>query len=152
MSKINQLLQGVNVVNVGIEMFKDDVVRQGASAIQLDWRPPGGGKPEVIAALGALSQAAVAERIAIANKQAVERIIQSHPVLVGFRAGNRCRAGHDQDDDPARRPADRLGTDVRRHARCGDGRAGVRATRQERRRGGRARRLRGDHLLAVSRA
>ncbi|HYG86750.1 MAG TPA: DUF1116 domain-containing protein [Azospirillum sp.] len=84
MSKINELFQGVNVINVGIELFKDDLVRQGASVTQLDWRPPGGGKPELIAALGALSQPAVAERIAAANQLAVERIIAAHPVLVGF--------------------------------------------------------------------
>jgi len=84
MSKINELFQGVNVINVGIELFKDDLVRQGASVTQLDWRPPGGGKPELIAALGSLSQPAVAERIAAANQQAVERIIAAHPVLVGF--------------------------------------------------------------------
>ncbi|MBP2316142.1 DUF1116 domain-containing protein [Azospirillum soli] len=84
MSKINELFQGVNVINVGIELFKDDLVRQGASVTQLDWRPPGGGKPELIAALGSLSQPGVAERIAAANQRAVERIIAAHPVLVGF--------------------------------------------------------------------
>ncbi len=84
MSRISELFQGVNVINVGLEMFKDDITRQGASVTQLDWRPPGGGKPEVIAALGALSQASVADKIAAANEKAIERIITSHPVLVGF--------------------------------------------------------------------
>jgi hypothetical protein len=42
---IEKLFKGINAINVGIEMFKDGVVRQGAAAVHLDWRPPGGGKP-----------------------------------------------------------------------------------------------------------
>jgi len=84
MSRINQLFKGVSAINVGIEMFKDDVVRQGAPAVQLDWRPPGGGKAEVVAALDRLADPAMARRIALANDEAVRRIIESHPVLVGF--------------------------------------------------------------------
>ncbi len=84
MTRIHDLFQKVNVINVGIEMFKDDLIRQGASATHLDWKPPGGGKPEVIAALDMLSQRAVADKIERANQEAIERIIKSHPVLVGF--------------------------------------------------------------------
>ena len=84
MSRINELFKGINAINVGIEMFKDDIVRQGASAVHLDWRPPGGGKPEVIAALDLLSDPAMAKRIDAANEEAVRRIVESHPVLVGF--------------------------------------------------------------------
>lgn len=84
MSRIGGLFKGVDVINVGIEFFKDDIVRQGARAVQVDWRPPGGGKAEVIAALDRLAEPAMAERIESANQQAVERIINSRPVLVGF--------------------------------------------------------------------
>jgi hypothetical protein len=84
MNRIEQLFKGVNVVNVGIEMFKNDVARQGAPVVQLDWKPPGGGKPEVIAALDRLADPALAKRIDAANEEAVRRIVQSHPVLVGF--------------------------------------------------------------------
>lgn len=84
MSRIQELFKGVNVVNVGIEFFKDDIVKQGARAVHLDWRPPGGGKPEILAALDRLAVPLVAQRIETANQVAVERIINSHPVLVGF--------------------------------------------------------------------
>jgi hypothetical protein len=84
MSRIEQLFKGISAINVGIEMFKDDVVRQGARAVHLDWRPPGGGKPAVIAALDVLAQPVLARRIAAANEDAVRRIVQAHPVLVGF--------------------------------------------------------------------
>ncbi len=84
MTRINELFRKVNVVNVGIEMFKDDVIRQGAPATHLEWKPPGGGKPEVVAALDRLAGKALTDKIETANKEAVERIIKSHPVLVGF--------------------------------------------------------------------
>ncbi|WP_409175243.1 DUF1116 domain-containing protein [Brevibacillus fortis] len=85
MSKINELFNGkIHAINVGIEFFKDDIIKQNANASHLDWKPPGGGKPELINALDRLENAAVAEKIAAANKMAVERIINSQPMLVGF--------------------------------------------------------------------
>ncbi len=84
MSRINDLFKNINVINVGIEFFKDDILKQNAPAVHLDWQPPGGGKPEVIAALDALARPDRAARIEAANKLAVERIINSHPVLVGY--------------------------------------------------------------------
>ena len=45
---------------------------------------PGGGKPEVIALLDKLDQPDIQEKIEAANKLAVERIINSQPVLIGF--------------------------------------------------------------------
>ncbi len=84
MNEIEKLFAGVNVVNVGIEFIKDDIRKQGASAIHLDWRPPAGGKPEVIAALDRLAEPGIAARIEKANAEAVKRITEAHPVLVGF--------------------------------------------------------------------
>ncbi|MFC8689108.1 DUF1116 domain-containing protein [Brevibacillus porteri] len=85
MSKINELFNGkIHAINVGIEFFKDDIIKQNANASHLDWKPPGGGKPELINALDRLENAAVAQKIAAANKLAVERIINSQPMLVGF--------------------------------------------------------------------
>ncbi len=49
-----------------------------------------------------------ADKIAAANQQALERIIQSHPVLIGFdQAIKRC-AGHDAENHSSRRAADHL--------------------------------------------
>lgn len=84
MSHIQELFSGVNAVNVGVELFKDDLRRQGAPVVQVDWRPPGGGKPELVAALDRLAQPDVARRIEAANAAAVRRIVDSQPVLVGF--------------------------------------------------------------------
>ena len=38
------LLEGrPRVINVGLEMFADDLVRQDVEVVQVDWRPPAGG-------------------------------------------------------------------------------------------------------------
>ncbi|MGE7903403.1 DUF1116 domain-containing protein [Peribacillus sp. NPDC094092] len=85
MSKINELFNSkLNVINVGIESFKDDLLKQNANVTHLEWFPPGGGKSEIIAALDKLEDPVMAEKIEVANKEAVERIIQSQPVLIGF--------------------------------------------------------------------
>ncbi|MFJ3958850.1 DUF1116 domain-containing protein [Arthrobacter sp. NPDC090010] len=81
----SQLFGGrLNVVNIGLSMFEDDIRSQGAPVRTLDWTPPGGGKPEVIAALDKLSEPAIAARIEAANAEAVERIKSAQPMLVGF--------------------------------------------------------------------
>ena len=81
----SQLFGGqLNVVNIGLSMFEDDIRSQGAPVRTLDWTPPGGGKPEVIAALDALARPEIAERIVAANAEAVDRIKNAKPMLVGF--------------------------------------------------------------------
>ena len=76
--------QPLSAINVGAEMFADDIKAQGAPVTHLDWTPPGGGRPDVIAVLTALSRSDLAVKIADANAEAVERIITSQPVLVGY--------------------------------------------------------------------
>jgi NifU-like protein involved in Fe-S cluster formation len=94
MSKINELFTSkIHAINVGIEFFKDDILKQNASATHLDWTPPGGGKPELIAALDKLENPSIAEKIEEANKLAVERIINSQPVLIGFDQAINCVPG-----------------------------------------------------------
>ena len=85
MSKINELFnEKINVINVGIESFKDDMLKQNATVTHLEWMPPGRGNPEIIAALDKLEEPTIAEKIEEANKLAVERIVNSQPVLIGF--------------------------------------------------------------------
>lgn len=85
MANINTLFKSdLHVVNVGIDMFKNDILKQNAKVTHLEWKPPGGGKPELIAALDKLSRPEITAKIDEANKQAVERIINSRPVLIGY--------------------------------------------------------------------
>jgi len=94
MSKINELFNSkLNVINVGIEFFKDDILKQNATATHLEWKPPGGGKPELIKALDRLEDPALIEKIEAANKLAVERIVNSQPILIGFDQAINCVPG-----------------------------------------------------------
>lgn len=74
----------LSAINIGASMFADDIRSQGAAVSDLDWTPPGGGRPDVVAALSTLARADLSERIEAANADAVNRIITSQPVLVGF--------------------------------------------------------------------
>jgi hypothetical protein len=91
---------------------------------QLDWTPPGQGNMQVVAALDEIADSPLADKIAAANQQALERIIQSHPVLIGLtRPSTWCR--DDPQHHPARRAADPLGKNVRCDERRGHRGAGV---------------------------
>lgn len=76
--------QPLNVINIGIAMFSDDLKKQHVPVTQLDWTPPGQGNIQIVEALDQLAEKSLAEKIAAANHIALERIIQSHPVLVGY--------------------------------------------------------------------
>jgi FdrA protein len=41
----------MSAINVGLESFYDSLKSQGASAIQVDWRPPAGGNEQLMAIL-----------------------------------------------------------------------------------------------------
>jgi FdrA protein len=46
-----EILGAPIAVNIGLESFYDDLVEQGVSAMQLDWRPPARGSEQVISIL-----------------------------------------------------------------------------------------------------
>ncbi|MDI3417744.1 YlbE family protein [Streptomyces luteolus] len=82
---VHDLFAGdLDVVNVGLAMFEQDIAAQGAKVTTLDWTPPGSGKPEILDALDALESPEAAARIEAANALAVERIANSQPLLTGF--------------------------------------------------------------------
>lgn len=85
MSKINELFnQDLNVINVGLELISADLQEQHTPVAQLNWTPPGGGNPNIIKALEALEGNDIAQKIEAANAEAVERIMNSRPMLIGF--------------------------------------------------------------------
>ncbi|WNS74752.1 DUF1116 domain-containing protein [Bacillus sp. DTU_2020_1000418_1_SI_GHA_SEK_038] len=94
MSKINELFNSkLNVINVGVESFKDDMHEQNAEVAHLDWTPPGRGNPSLIAALDKLEDPAIMAKIEEANKLAAERIVNSQPVLIGYDQAINCVPG-----------------------------------------------------------
>jgi hypothetical protein len=45
---------GPNVINIGVQDFADSLKVQGAEVIHVNWIPPAGGDPELIALLDQL--------------------------------------------------------------------------------------------------
>ncbi|MDT8900516.1 DUF1116 domain-containing protein [Anaeroselena agilis] len=79
MAPINDLFgKKLSVINIGAPVFKDDLAAQNVSVVQLDWRPPAGGRPELIAALDVLRDRAATDE---ANAVAVAAILDARPVL-----------------------------------------------------------------------
>jgi hypothetical protein len=82
---IQSLLQGpVRVVNVGLAGFARDLAANGETVAQVDWTPPAGGRPELLAALSEVDSSWVEA----ANGAALEQILAADPVLADVaRAG-----------------------------------------------------------------
>jgi hypothetical protein len=79
-SPLNDLFANkLSVINIGAPVFKDELAAQGADVVQLDWRPPAGGRPELIAALDVLQDRPETET---ANAEAVTAIFTARPVLI----------------------------------------------------------------------
>jgi hypothetical protein len=76
-----KLPKELNIVNVGLRSFHDDLLSQKANVVHVDWRPPAGGDPELVKLLAKLERPEVDE----ANKKAVERILAAKPTLVGIK-------------------------------------------------------------------
>lgn len=72
------LLQGPpTVLSVGLTGFNDSIASHGGQVEQLDWRPPGNADP---ALAWALARLLADERVALANREAAQRIIDARPV------------------------------------------------------------------------
>ena len=72
----------VAVVNVGLHLFAETVSDQGRPVVHVDWRVPGGGDPDVVAALRRLS-GPLAEDVDAANGEVLRRLDTGTPRLVG---------------------------------------------------------------------
>jgi len=78
LSKTPDLIKNdLNVVNMGLESFHESLQNQSKSSIQMDWKPPAGGKVELLKALSGKE-----EKIEEANKKALKRLVEANPVLV----------------------------------------------------------------------
>jgi hypothetical protein len=78
-----RLPRQVRVVNVGLRLFGDAVREQGVPAVDVDWRIPAGGRPDLVSALARL-YGPWAARIDAANQEAVRRIDEGVPFLTGI--------------------------------------------------------------------
>ncbi len=77
----------LRVVNVGLADFAQTLAAVGARHVHVDWRPPAGGDPELIVLLDRLrdeSGEGWAEPIAVANREAVGRLLRARPTALGI--------------------------------------------------------------------
>jgi len=82
--KITKLFgEELSVINLGLESFAETVTGLGASAIQVDWRPPAGGDAR-LAGLFDRIEANTGLDMAAANQEAAGRILKSKPTIVGI--------------------------------------------------------------------
>lgn len=78
-----QLPDEVTVINMGLPLFAEAIEDQLRPVESLDWRIPGGGDPEAVAALGLL-YGPRAEAIDAANAEVVRRLDSGVPTLTGI--------------------------------------------------------------------
>jgi len=88
------LLGAPRVVNVGLELFADELRGLGVPVVGVDWRPPAGGDPRLAALLAGLE----ARRAVIdaANQRAFDLLVNGEPVLID------CRPAHEALELPPR--------------------------------------------------
>jgi len=75
-----ELPKTVSVVNIGLPLFETSIRNQGASAVGVDWRIPGGGAVDTVAALSRLMGPKSAQ-IDRANAKVVARLNDGVPML-----------------------------------------------------------------------
>ena len=79
---INELFERpLNVINMGLESFADNLSREGVSVTQVAWRPPAGGNKETALLLDRLAEGSKVDTAA-ANEEAASRILKGKPTLV----------------------------------------------------------------------
>lgn len=79
--KINKLFESeLNVLNMGLESFRETLTERGVNSTQIEWVPPAGGKAELIEALDSLE--AKKDQIDKANEKALEIIQKGKPEIV----------------------------------------------------------------------
>lgn len=78
--------EDLNVVNVGLDTFADNLRNLGTAVVSVDWKAPAGGDPELLELLDRLDQAEAAGKLnrAAANEEAVRRILAGKPTLLGI--------------------------------------------------------------------
>jgi hypothetical protein len=83
-SEARKLLAGpVRVVNIGLELFAEELEGQGVAVTRVAWQPPAGGDPALVAALERL--AARHELVEAANRRAFDILVNGEPYLVDCR-------------------------------------------------------------------
>ncbi len=85
--KINALFgQDLNVVNIGLESFAENLAKLETPVTQVEWKPPAGGNAKLVKLFDRLDEAEAAGKLDrnTANQEAVGRILKGKPTLIGI--------------------------------------------------------------------
>ena len=75
----NDLLNGKpKVINAGLEIFAKDLLENNVQALNLEWRPPGGGRMDINEKLKEVLKRK--DIIDAANAKALEKVLSAQPV------------------------------------------------------------------------
>jgi len=75
----------LRVVNVGLSSFAETLRSFGTPVLDVDWRPPAGGDPELVAVIDRLAaDGRWIEEIERANADAVDRLLAAEPRVIGI--------------------------------------------------------------------
>ena len=66
-----------------LESFAENLTAQGVPVVHVDWKPPAGGNDVLIRALAKLKEPMLVAKIEKANKLALEKMMDAHPILTG---------------------------------------------------------------------
>lgn len=83
----NLFANELHVINLGLHSFAETLRGTGTPVVDVDWKPPAGGDPELIAILDTLrapSDEGWCEPIARANEEAISRLLAARPVVQGI--------------------------------------------------------------------
>lgn len=81
----------LNIINIGLRMFGEDLKKQKVTVHQVDWKPIAGGNKAIINILDNME--AMKEKIEEANKTVTKRIKASRPMLVDMDLAIHCVPG-----------------------------------------------------------
>ena len=76
----------LQVVNLGLASFGENLRREGVAVVQMDWRPDAGGDPELQELLDRVvgPDDALIPVVAEANREAIRRLLAAQPVVAGI--------------------------------------------------------------------
>lgn len=81
MSEINKLFsEKLTVINLGLESFHKDLKEQNVQSMHVNWRPPS----EASKKLSMLEDSNISGKIESANKEALKRLLDAEPIIVGI--------------------------------------------------------------------
>ena len=78
----------LQVVNVGLQGFAEELRSQDVPVTHVDWVPPAGGNPEIVGLLARLESGSFKKKIEQANREAFDRMVAADPVLVDVVPAN----------------------------------------------------------------